>query len=267
VVTTLAGSAGSSGSLDGTGRAARFDGPKGVALDGSGVLYVTDFYNSRLRVVSPAGVVTTLSATNSFASRDGTGSLAAFSDPTGLAFDAAGNLYVAENYIHRIRVGSPNPCPDAPVIDSPQDAAGNTRLLDTSPQTAVSWEWRVTQLPPGSFAKLSATNVRNPTFRPDVPGNYQFWLTATDAAGRFCIRKLSFLASPGVALSAASWSNGVFRVSVPTTAGKAYSLQYATSLPLTNWISLAPVSGNGNILVLSDSKATNSLGLYRVRIQ
>ncbi|MEO6924108.1 MAG: hypothetical protein ABI142_09800, partial [Bryocella sp.] len=59
VVTTLAGTAGSIGSTDGTGSAARFDLPGGVALDSNGNVYVADTYNSTIRKITPAGVTTT----------------------------------------------------------------------------------------------------------------------------------------------------------------------------------------------------------------
>jgi hypothetical protein len=74
VVTTLAGLAGSSGSADGTGSAARFYDPFGVAVDSAGNVYVADTDNNTIRTVTPSGVVTTLAGlAGSPGSTDGTG--------------------------------------------------------------------------------------------------------------------------------------------------------------------------------------------------
>ena len=54
VVTTIAGLAGTSGSEDGTGAAARFDYPSGVAVDNSGNVYVSDLVNCTIRKITPA---------------------------------------------------------------------------------------------------------------------------------------------------------------------------------------------------------------------
>ena len=104
VVTTLAGS--TMGFVDGTGAAAEFNHPYGVAVDSSGVVYVADTGNDRIRKISPAGVVTTLAGgAEGFA--DGTGSAAEFDHPYGVAVDANGEVYVADTSNNRIRKISP----------------------------------------------------------------------------------------------------------------------------------------------------------------
>ena len=87
VVTTLAGAAGQSGSLDGTGSAARFATPAGIAVDSSGNVYVGDSGNSAVRKVTPTGVVTTVASVASVG---------------GLAIDAAGNLYAGSSTVVEI---------------------------------------------------------------------------------------------------------------------------------------------------------------------
>lgn len=104
VVTTLAGS--TNGFTDGTGTTARFEFPTAVSLDGQGNVYVADTFNHKIRKVSPTGVVTTLAgSTQGFA--EGTGSAAQFSTPYGIAVDASGNAYVADEGNHKIRKISP----------------------------------------------------------------------------------------------------------------------------------------------------------------
>jgi WD40 repeat protein len=104
VVTTLAGAAGQTGDSDGTGSAARFNNPYGVAVDSGGNVYVADTFNHTIRKIAPAGVVTTLAGSaGKNGSADGTGSGARFFQPSGVAVDSADNVYVAdaENYTIR----------------------------------------------------------------------------------------------------------------------------------------------------------------------
>lgn len=95
------------GSADGTGTAASFSSPYSVAVDAAGNIYVAEFGSNTIRLVTPAGVVTTLAGSPGVAgSVDGPGATAAFNSPLGVAVDANGNVYVVEfpnNMIRRVR--------------------------------------------------------------------------------------------------------------------------------------------------------------------
>lgn len=105
MVSTFAGS--SMGSTDGIGTAAQFDSPYGITIDAADNLYVTDTYSSRIRKITPTGLVTTIAGSiPGFA--DGTGSDARFNQPSGITIDAIGNLYVADKNNNRIRKITPS---------------------------------------------------------------------------------------------------------------------------------------------------------------
>ena len=106
-VTTFAGS-GKVGGADGVGAAASFRFPYGLALGPGGVLYVTEYGGSRVRMISPAGAVTTLAGSGEDGFADGMGAAAKFFFPMGLALDpATGNVLVADTYNHQIRAVDP----------------------------------------------------------------------------------------------------------------------------------------------------------------
>ncbi|RZK55065.1 MAG: hypothetical protein EOO59_10870, partial [Hymenobacter sp.] len=108
VVSTVAGAAGRKGTADGTGAAASFTFPHGLALAPGGTLLIADTYAHTIRQFSPAGLVTTLAGQpGRKGAADGLGTAARFSYPSGVAVDAQGNVYVADNGNNTVRKLAP----------------------------------------------------------------------------------------------------------------------------------------------------------------
>ena len=79
--------------------------PAGVAVDVAGNLYIADYHNYRIRRVDASGTISTVAGNGAYG-YDGDGgpaTAASFSDPAGVAVDAAGNLYIADSSNNRIR--------------------------------------------------------------------------------------------------------------------------------------------------------------------
>src|SRR5262249_35507775 len=132
--------------------------PTGVAVDAAGNFYIADQYNQRVRKVTVAtGIITTVagSGTLGFLGDNGAGTAAQLNYPTGVAADAAGNVYIADQGNHRIRkvdagsgvittiagngtanVGGDGGPATAAQLNSPEgvgvDAAGNVYIADTN---------------------------------------------------------------------------------------------------------------------------------------
>jgi len=131
-VTTLAGD-GQPGYLDGIGRAARFNGPVGVAVDRHGNVFVADTYNDRIRRIAPDGTVSTVAGNGQPSALDGAAAAAGFDTPSGIAVDKQGTLFVADtgnNAIRRIgadgvvsTVAAPIPGEPKPVLTRPAGLA------------------------------------------------------------------------------------------------------------------------------------------------
>ena len=125
-VSTYVGSPGASGTTDGTGDAARFNGPAGTVVDALGNLYVADTSNHVIRKVAPGGVVTTLAGQPGVSgSADGVGSAARFNSPSGVAVSTVGTVYVADTYNHTVRAIAPDG-----TVTTVAGLAGNTGSTD-----------------------------------------------------------------------------------------------------------------------------------------
>jgi len=133
------GGIGVRGSLDGPANLAQFNTPTGLALDAAGNLYVADQMNSTIRRVTPAGVVSTVAGVpNTYGHLDGPAATAQFCQPTALAFDAAGNLYVADGANGNINL------PDAP-------GHAIRKITPTGSVTTVSYLHEIDAVEPEPF--------------------------------------------------------------------------------------------------------------------
>lgn len=98
----IAGDIGDAGVVDGPAAVARLGSLAGVAVDAAGTVYVSDGH--AIRRISPGGAVTTVAGrVAELGDRDGSGAMARFNNPQGVAADAAGNVYVADRDNHTIR--------------------------------------------------------------------------------------------------------------------------------------------------------------------
>jgi hypothetical protein len=202
VRTTLAGTAGKSGGLDGAGTSALFNSPTGIAIDSAGNLYVADTGNSTIRKITPTGVVSTLAGIAGLTgSTDGTMGDARFNGPTGVAVDAAGNLYVADTGNSTVReitpagvvttlvgsagqTGSADGLGSAARFNAPHgigiDASNNIYIMDTGNAS----ERRVT--PAGMVSTVAASGLSfssYPTLAADKPQTVPVTCLAVDSSG------------------------------------------------------------------------------------
>ena len=106
--TTVFAGNGTAGYVNGTGTAAQFNYPYGVAVDSNGNVYVVDLFNFRIRKITSTGVVTTLAGSGIMGYTDNvTGTLAKFQYNTGITVDSNGNLYVVDAAYNAVRKITP----------------------------------------------------------------------------------------------------------------------------------------------------------------
>jgi len=105
-VSTFAGN-GTVGLADGQGSAAQFNGPRAIAIDKQGNLYIADEGNNKIRMITPQGRVTTFAGSGATGANNATGINATFTNPNGVTVDANGFVYVADSGNQLIREITP----------------------------------------------------------------------------------------------------------------------------------------------------------------
>jgi sugar lactone lactonase YvrE len=102
-IVSIAG--GGSNSTDGPALEANFDQAEGLAIDSAGNIYVADTQHNRVCKIDPAGNMTTIAGdgVSNFSGDGGPAKAAQFSAPSAVAVDAAGNIYIADQFNQRVR--------------------------------------------------------------------------------------------------------------------------------------------------------------------
>jgi sugar lactone lactonase YvrE len=197
-VTTLAGKAGVTGSADGTGGAASFNAPFGIAVDGNGNVFVGDSGNGVVRMITPAGVVTTIAGKAGVkGSTDGTGVAALFSSPYGVAFDTSGNLYVTDSVTHVIRKGSIGGSPQIQAQPTGQyvaEGGSATFTVMASGSGGLTYQWNFNGTP---IAGATGSSYTIASVQASDAGTYT--VTITDSNGSVTSGGASLTINSGVA--------------------------------------------------------------------
>ncbi len=174
VVTTVAGLALSPGSTDGTNSNAKFNFPFGVAVDGAGNIFVSEWGNTTIRKIRPFGtnwVVSTLAgAPGMVGSADGIGSAARFNQPAGLGVDGAGNVYIADSLNYTMRLGQ---------------LAVLLQIARSANQVVVSWSSAATGFVLETSSVLPANSWTRITNGPVLSGETWSLTTNTTAPAAF----------------------------------------------------------------------------------
>lgn len=208
-VTTIAGLAGSAGSADGPGAAARFVQPAGVAVDAAGNIFVADAGNHTLRGITSAGVVTTIGGVaGTRGAADGPDGAALFAGPAGVAVDPAGVLYVADRDNNTIRAGR---VPRAPTISvqpvgvTVSAGVGATFSVVASSLVNVTYQWSlngaaISGATAASYA-IGSANARD-------AGGYTVAITNLAGTTNSAVATLTVNAPPAIATATAATAFG-----------------------------------------------------------
>ena len=111
IISTFAGNATLGYSGDGgAATAAQLAGPIGLAVDATGNVYIADYYNNRIRMVTPLGIISTVAGngTQGYSGDGASANNAELANPTGVTVDVSGNIYIADYTNNRVRMVKAN---------------------------------------------------------------------------------------------------------------------------------------------------------------
>lgn len=210
--TTLAGSA-TTGFADGLAQNARFNNPRGIAVDADDNVYVADTANHTIRKISAQGIVTTLAGNpGQPGSADGSGTEARFSFPGDVAVDASGNVYVADTENYTLRKITPQgtvstlagKAGERDEVDGPGNVARftyPTKISTDNLGNIYVQDSKLRRITPSGIVEPVSFNLNDAVFAKDgqPAGKVLIHNATTDADGNlyFCIKLNSATVSVG----------------------------------------------------------------------
>ena len=175
IITTIAGT-GTAGSTGDGGRAtsALLSGPRGVAVDTNGIVYVADGSNHKIRKISTAGIITTIAGTGTAGSvgDDGSATSALLNIPFGITVDTNNNLFIADYGNQKIRMistaGIITTIVGAGTAGSTGDGGRATSALLSGPRGVLVDSYGIVYVSDGVNNKIRMTRPQVPTSSPSI---------------------------------------------------------------------------------------------------
>jgi sugar lactone lactonase YvrE len=279
IITTIAGTNATGYSGDG-GLAItnRLNNPTGVAVDAVGNLFIADTSNQRIRKVSTNGIITTVAGTNGIGSFSGDGGLAVtnhLNNPTGVAVDSIGTLFIADQNNDRIRrvgtngiittitgngsstySGDGGLAANATVclpIGVAVDVAGNLYIADEH-----NLRIRKVVYADKPFLTLINNNTNN-------VGNYSVIITSASGSVTSSVVSLNLQLPPIVPTFTAI--DGIYNFTWSAVSNVTYQLQCTTNLAMPIWQNLgSPITATNGTVSASDISGTDAQRFYRVQL-
>jgi sugar lactone lactonase YvrE len=256
VVTTLAGTAGTPGSIDGTGGGALFNGMNGIAVDSEGNVFVTQI-NSTVRKITSAGVVTTLAGTpNVSGSSNGSGAASLFNGPFGIAVDATGDMIVSDsgNDTIRERYAAADSQPSIGTQPTGQSVSiGSTATFSVTasgvPIPSYQWLFNGSYIADATNPTLIVSNVQAANL-----GSYS--VVVTSSSGSITSNSV-VLSSPGVAPNAPQVSSASYFSNISTRA----QVQTGAGIEIAGFVVTGAPGTTEQVLIRASGPALDQFGI------